>query len=155
MHLWIHWSRINPLISNPYELAVGAIVFLGMFGVVTRLLPRITQALDARADAIDGGLRDAANVSAEAAQVLEQCRALQAEARHEAAELRREAVAQGARYIAKQREEAQLMARRMVNGARVRLEAEYQDAYASVRPDVAELAFDLASRIVGEPLPLS
>lgn len=155
MHSWIHWSQINPVIPNPYELPVGAFFFLGMFGVVRRLLQRITQALDARADAIDGGLRDAANVSAEAAQVLEQYRALQAAARHEAAELRRDAVAQGARYIAEQREEAQLIGRRMVDAARVRLEAECQDVYASVRPDVAELALDLASRIVGEPLPLS
>jgi F-type H+-transporting ATPase subunit b len=155
MHFWIHWSRINPLIPNPYELPAGALVFLGVFGFVRRLLPRMTQAHEARADAIDDGLRDAANVSAEAAQVLEQYRTLRAEAQHEAAVLRREAVAQGARYVADQRAEAQLSARRMVDGARVRLEAEYQDAYASVRPDVAELAFDLASRIVGEPLPLS
>jgi F-type H+-transporting ATPase subunit b len=155
MHFWIHWSQINPLIANPYELPAAAIAFLGVFGVVRRLLPRMTQAFDARADAIDGGLRDAANVSAEAAQVLEQYRTLQADARHEAAVLRREAVAQGDGYIAEQRAEAQLSARRMVDGARVRLEAEYQDAYASLRPDVAELALDLASRIVGEPLPLS
>lgn len=155
MHFWIHWSRINPLIPNPYELPAAAIALLGVFGVVRRMLPRMTQALEARADATNGGLRDAANVSAEAAQVLEQYRTLHAEARHEAAELRREAVAQGKKYIADQREEAQLTAGRMVDWARVRLEAEYQDAYACLRPDVAELAFDLASRIVGEPLPLN
>jgi F-type H+-transporting ATPase subunit b len=149
---WIHWSQINPVIPNPYEVPFGAIVFLGLFGYVRRLLARLSWALEARRDAADGTFERAADVEAEASQLLEQCKALQAGARHEAAELRHEAVAQGARYVAAQREEAELRARRTADAARARLKDEYQDAYASLQPDVGELAFDLASRIVGEPL---
>jgi F-type H+-transporting ATPase subunit b len=101
---------------------------------------------------IDGTLQRAADVQAEAAQLLEQYRALQAQARHEAALLRQQAVARGERHIAERREEAELSARRMVASARAQLDAEYQHAYAVLRPDLDELAVDLASRIVGEPL---
>jgi F-type H+-transporting ATPase subunit b len=152
LQFWIYWSQINPVIPNPYELPAGAIFFLGAYVVVRRLLPRIARALEARADAIDGGRQRAADVDAEAARLRAQYRAVQADARHEAAELRHEAVAQGARYLTAQREEAEFQAARMVDAARARLEVEYQDAYASLRPEVSEFAVDLASRIVGEPL---
>jgi F-type H+-transporting ATPase subunit b len=151
LHYWIHASRV-PVVPNPYQLLVGAIAFLAVFGLARRLLPRVIQTIDARADAIDGRLLSAENVTAEAAQLLELRMALLAEARHEAAQLRREAAAQGARYIAAQRDEAQQEARRLADAARSRLAAEYQDAYAALLPDAAELAVDLASRIVGEPL---
>ena len=95
------------MIPNPYEVPFGAIVFLGVFGYVRRLRPRLSRALDARADAIDGTLQRAADVEAEAAQLLEQCQALRAEARHEAAECVSRATAQGARYIAERRAEAE------------------------------------------------
>jgi F-type H+-transporting ATPase subunit b len=152
LQLWIHWSRIAPVIPNPYEVPAGAIVFLGLFGYGRRLLARLSQAGAARADAIDGTLQRAADVDAEAAQVLEQCRALQAEARHEAAALRHEAMAQGARLVAERREEAELGGRSMVIAARAQLDSDRADAYAVLRPDVGELAVDLATRIVGEPL---
>jgi F-type H+-transporting ATPase subunit b len=140
------------MIPNPYEVPFGAIVFLGLFGYVRGLRPRLSRALAARADAIDGTLQRAADVEAEAAQLLEQCQALQAEARHEAAELRHEAMAQGARLVAEGRAEAQLRARRTVVTARADLASDRADAYAVLVPDVGELAVDLASRIVGEPL---
>lgn len=151
LHLWIHWSRV-PVVPHPYQLLFGVISFLAVFGLASRLLPRVIQTIDARADAIDGRLLRAEDVNAEAAQLLEQHRALVAEARHEAAQLRKEAAAQGASYMAAQREEAQLKARHLADAARSRLAAEYEDAYAALRPDAGELALDLASRIVGEPL---
>jgi F-type H+-transporting ATPase subunit b len=152
LQLWIHWSQINPMIPNPYEVPFGAIVFLGLFGYVRRLLPRLSRALAARADAIDGTLQRAADVEAEAAQLLDQCQALQAEARHEAAGVRQQAMAQGARYIVERRAEAELVARRTVVAARAELDYDRADAYAVLLPDVGELAVDLASRILGEPL---
>ena len=152
LQLWIHWSRIAPVIPNPYEVPFGAIVFLGLFGYARRLLARLSQAGADRADAIDGTLQRAAEVDAEAAQLLEQCQALPAAARHEAAELRHEAMAQGARLVAERRAEAELGARRMAIAARAQLDFDRADAYAVLRPDVGELAVELASRIVGEPL---
>ncbi len=140
------------MIPNPYEVPFGAIVFLGVFGYVRRLRPRLSRALDARADAIDGTLLRAADVEAEAAQLLEQCQALRAEARHEAAVVRQQATAQGARYIAERRAEAESVARRTVVAARGALDSDRADAYAVLLTDVGELAVDLASRIVGEPL---
>jgi F-type H+-transporting ATPase subunit b len=152
LQYWIHWSQVNVVIPNPYELPFGAICFLAVFVLARRLLPRVTQTIAARTEAIDGRLLAAEHVNAEAAQALEQHRAILAEARHDAAQLRREAAAHGARYVAAQREDAQLAARLLADAARSRLTAEYEDAYAALRPDAGELAVDLASRIVGEPL---
>jgi F-type H+-transporting ATPase subunit b len=155
LQLWVHASQVNAVVPNPYQLLFGAICFLGVFGLAGRILvPRITGTVQARTDAIDGGLQHAVSVNAEAAELLANYRALQAEARHEAAEVRRQALAQGARYLAEQREEAQFRAGRMVTAARAQLAAERENAVASLRPDVDELAVELASRIVGEPLHL-
>jgi FAD/FMN-containing dehydrogenase len=67
--------------------------------------------LNARTDAIEGGIERAEEAQAEAQRTLEGYRAQLAEARHEAAQLREHAREQGAAIIAEMRERAEAAAR--------------------------------------------
>jgi len=116
------------------------------------LLPRAQVMLRERTEQIEGGLERAEETQAEAQRALEQYRQQLAEARHEAARLREEAREQGAQIIAEMREEAQAEARRLTEAANAQIEAERQQALASLRTEVGALATDLAGRIVGESL---
>jgi len=143
----------NPLIPDIAELVVGTIAFFIVFYLLARLLlPNIQRALEARTDAIEGGIKRAEEAQAEAQRTLEQYRAQLAEARHEAARLREEAREQGAAIIVELREQAQDESRRIVEGAHAQIEADRKAAFASLRADIGKLATDLAGRIVGESL---
>jgi F-type H+-transporting ATPase subunit b len=84
--------------------------------------------------------------------VLQQYRAQLDDARHEAARMREEAREQGAQIIAEMRQRAEAEARRITDAAQAQIEAERQQALASLRVEVGTLAVELASRIVGESL---
>ncbi len=75
-----------------------------------------------------------------------------ADARHEAARIREEAREQGAAIVSEMREQAQTESSRIVEHGRVQIEAERQQAVASLRAEVGTLATSLAGRIVGESL---
>jgi F-type H+-transporting ATPase subunit b len=66
--------------------------------------------------------------------------------------MREEAREQGAQIIAEMRERAEAEARRIADAAQAQIEAERQQALASLRTEVGALATELASRIVGESL---
>jgi F-type H+-transporting ATPase subunit b len=132
----------NPIVPTWPELIIGTIAFLIVFGVLGKLvLPRAQVMLRERTEQIEGGLERAEETQAEAQRALEQYRQQLAEARHEAARLREQAREQGAQIIAEMREPAN-----------AQIEAERQQALASLRSEVGALATDLASRIVGESL---
>jgi len=143
----------NPLIPGVTELILGglafAIVFVALGWV---LLPRVQTVLEARTDAIEGGLRRAEAAQAEAAQVLEQYRQQLAEARQQAGQLREQAKEDGAAIIAEMREQAQAEANRITAAAAAQIEAERRAAMVQLRGEVARWATELASRIVGESL---
>jgi len=143
----------NPLVPSLTELIVGAIAFFIVFGALWKvLLPRITKTLEARTDAIEGGLKRADDAQAEAKRVLEQYRAQMAEAKHEAARMRQEASEQGAQIIAQLRAEGEAQKRSLVESATGQIEAERQQALAALRAEIGTLAVELASRVVGESL---
>jgi F-type H+-transporting ATPase subunit b len=146
-------QNANPLIPDVAELVVGVLAFLVVFGLLARfLLPNIQKALEARTDAIEGGIARAEEAQAEAQRTLEQYRSQLAEARHEAAQLREQAREQGSAILAEMREQAQAESRRIVDAAHQQIDADRKQAFASLRQDVGSLATDLASRIVGEAL---
>jgi len=146
-------ASTNPLLPSWPEFIIGTILFVLVFGVLSRFaLPRIQQTLTQRTEAIEGGLARAEESQAEAKALLEQYRQQLAEARHEAARLREEAREQGAQIIAEMREQAQAEARRVAEAAQAQIEAERQQALQSLRAEVGTLATELASRIVGESL---
>jgi len=116
------------------------------------LTPRIQKTLAERTEAIEGGIKRAQELQAEAQRTLEQYRAQLAEARHEAARLREEAREQGARIKAELRQEAEAEARRIIEAAQAQIEAERRQALIQLRGEIGRLSVELASRIVGESL---
>jgi F-type H+-transporting ATPase subunit b len=143
----------NPLLPSWPEFFIGLILFVLVFGFLSRMaLPRIMKTLEERHDAIEGGINRADEAQAEAEKVLQQYRAQLDDARHEAARMREEAREQGAQIIAEMRERAEAEARRITEAAQAQIEAERQQALTSLRVEVGSLATELASRIVGESL---
>ena len=146
-------ASTNPLLPSWPEFIIGTILFVLVFGVLSKIaLPRIQQTLTQRTETIEGGLARSEQAQAEANQLLEQYRQQLAEARHDAARLREEAREQGAQIIAEMREQAQAEARRVTEAAQAQIEAERQQALTSLRAEVGALSTELASRIVGESL---
>jgi F-type H+-transporting ATPase subunit b len=153
MHFLADSSQQNPLLPTLPEVIIGLICFVLVFGVLGKMLmPRITQTLNEREDAIQGGINRADEAQAEAAQLLEQYRAQLADARQEASRIREEAREQGAAIIAELRQRAEAESRRITEAAQAQIEAERQQALISLRAQVGSLATELASRIVGESL---
>jgi F-type H+-transporting ATPase subunit b len=143
----------NPLVPYLPELITGLIAFAIVFGFLAKMiLPRATKILQERTDAIEGGLKRAADAQAEANRTLEQYRAQLAEARHEAARLREEAREQGAQIKAELREQGEAERRQIVDAARAQIEADRQQALTTLRAEIGSLSVELASRVVGESL---
>ncbi|MGO8961312.1 MAG: F0F1 ATP synthase subunit B [Streptosporangiaceae bacterium] len=146
-------SSPNPLVPNWTEVIVGAIAFGIVFVALWKvLLPRIMKTLEERTDAIEGGLQRAEETQAEANRVLEQYKAALADARHEAARLREQAREEGAAIIAEMRAEGDTEKRRIVESGHAQIEADRQQAFASLRAEIGTLSVQLASKIVGEAL---
>ncbi len=153
LHYLADSSQQDPLIPTMAELIIGLICFIGVFGVLGKMLiPRITKTLEERTDKIEGGLARAEEAQEEANKTLKQYQDQLANARHEAARLREEAKEQGAQIIAEMRDQAQAEARRITEAAQSQIEAERQQALISLRQEVGSLATELASRVVGESL---
>ena len=153
IHLADSTASTNPLLPSWPEFIIGTILFVLVFGVLSKMaMPRIQQILTQRTEMIEGGLARSEEAQAEATELLEQYRQQLAEARHDAARLREEAREQGVQIIAEMREQAQAEARRVTEAAQAQIEAERQQALTSLRAEVGALSTELASRIVGESL---
>lgn len=146
-------SSPNPLVPNWTEVIVGGIAFFIVFFALWKvLLPRILTTLNERTDAIEGGIERAAQAEAEANRLREHFQAQLAEARHEAARQREQALEEGAQIVAAKREEAQAEAARIIAAAHTQIDADRQQAFSSLRGEIGTLAVQLASKIVGESL---
>jgi F-type H+-transporting ATPase subunit b len=146
-------SSPNPLVPNWTEVIVGGIAFFIVFFALWKvLLPRIMTTLQERTDAIEGGIQRAKEAQDEANETREQYRRQLADSRHEAARLREQAREEGAAIIAAMREEGEAEKRRIVESGHAQIEADRQQAFASLRSEVGVLAVQLASKIVGESL---
>jgi F-type H+-transporting ATPase subunit b len=120
--------------------------------IIWKVLPRFNAALDARADAIEGGLKRAEEAQQGAKDALDQYNAQLAEARTEAASIREQAREDAKRIRAELVEQAQAEAARVLTSAQAQIEAERQSALVSLRSEVGAIAIDLASGVVGESL---
>jgi F-type H+-transporting ATPase subunit b len=146
-------EEVNPLLPHPVEIVLSLVVFAILFYVVRKFVaPKFEQAFAERTEAIEGGLKRAEEMQAEAKAALERYQAQLAEARHEASRIREEAKEQGAAIVAEMREQAQAEAQRIITHAHGQLEAERQQALAQLRTEIGDLSTQLASRIVGEAL---
>jgi len=146
-------GKINPLIPTTAELIVGAIAFTLLFLTLRKfVVPMFEKAYTDRTNAIQGGIERAEKAQLEAQRALTQYNDQLSKAREEAQTLREEARVQGAAIIEDLRTKAQEEAARITATAHASIEAERQQAIASLRNEVGTLAVELASKIVGEAL---
>ena len=141
------------LIPELADLVWGSIAFILILVVmIWKGVPRINAALDARSDAIAGGIKRAEEAQAEAKAALEKYNEQLADARAEAGKIREDAREDAKVIRAELIEQAQADAARLVANAQVQIDAERASALASLRSEVGGLALDLASGVIGESL---
>jgi F-type H+-transporting ATPase subunit b len=141
------------LLPEPADLIWGTIAFvIILVFMIWKFVPRLNAALDARTEAIAGGIKKAEEAQAEAKEALDKYTAQLAEARAEAGRIREEARDDAKRIRAELVDAAQTDAARIVANAQVQIEAERAAALVSLRSEVGTLALDLASGVIGESL---
>ena len=146
-------AAANPLVPNIAEIVVGLIAFSLLYIVLrSRVVPMFEKAFTARTEANEGGIAKAEKAQLDAQAALASYNAQLADARGEAQVIREEARVQGANIIEELRAKAQEEATRITAAAHASIEAERQQAIASLRHEVGTLATELASKIVGEAL---
>jgi F-type H+-transporting ATPase subunit b len=150
-------GQLIPLESN--FLVPNATFFAELFAFAIMLfilgryvVPPINRAMTARQEAIRKEFAEADEAKKSAKQAEDEFRAQIADARHDAARIREEAKDQAAQIVAEAREEGQREQARIVENGHAQLQAERQQAVASLRAEVGTLATTLAGRIVGESL---
>lgn len=146
-------AQHNPLLPELPDLVWGAIAFIVILVVfIWRVLPRMNAVLDARREAIEGGIEKAEAAQAEAAAAKDEYTKQLAEARAEAARIREQARLDATVIANEVKEQAAADAARITANAQTAIEAERQSALVSLRSEVGSLAIDLASGVIGETL---
>lgn len=141
------------LIPEIPDLLWGTVSFVLILVVmIWKGVPRINAALDARTDAIEGGIKRAEQAQAEANAARDAYQAQLAEVRGEANRIREDAREDAKQIRAGLVEQAQADAARIVANAQSQIEAERAAALASLRAEVGSLALDLAASVIGETL---
>lgn len=143
----------NPLLPAPYDIIWSAVCFAIILAFFWwKFLPAVKKTLDARAEAIEGGIKKAEIAQAEAAAALAQYTDQLAEGRAEAAKIREQARLDGTKILNELKEQAAVEAARITANAQATIEAERQGALVSLRAEVGSLAIDLASGVIGQSL---
>jgi F-type H+-transporting ATPase subunit b len=146
-------SGSNVLLPPTYELIIGSIAFfIVLFALSKFALPNIKKTLEARTEAIEGGIAKAEKLQQDASTMLAQYRQQLADARSEAAKIRSSAETERTNLISEARNEAQVVAQGVTQQANAQIAAEKSKAVNELRLDVSKLALDLASKIVGASL---
>src|SRR6476620_2484660 len=124
----------NPLAPHLVEIILSLVVFGLLFLAVKKwVVPSFETTFADRTAAIEGGLKAAETKQAEADAKLAELEKQLGDARHEAARIREEAREQGAAIVSEMREQAQTESTRIVGLAHNQIEAERQQAVASLR----------------------
>ncbi|MCU1513662.1 MAG: synthase subunit [Microbacteriaceae bacterium] len=143
----------NPLIPELPDLVWGAVVFVLLLVFFWwKILPSLKKLLDDRAEIIEGGIKKAEIAQAEAAAALDKYTDQLAEARAEAGRIREQARQDGTKILNELKDQASVEAARITANASASIEAERQAALVSLRAEVATLAIDLASGVIGQSL---
>jgi len=143
----------SPVLPALPDLVWGSLAFaivLAFF--LWKVLPSMNAMLDARREAIEGGIKRAEEMQSRATAALEEYTAKLAEARTEAAQIRDQARADGAKILAELRENAHALHSFPTRRSSDLIAAERQSALVSLRTDVGSLAIDLAGGVIGESL---
>lgn len=135
------------------DLIWGTVAFIVVLVVIIKVvLPNINRALDARHDAIEGGIKRAEKAQAEAESTKGQFEDALREARTEAAKIREQARTDGVRILNELKEQAQAEAARINAAALATIEVERQNALNSLHGEVGALALSLSSSVIGSSL---
>jgi F-type H+-transporting ATPase subunit b len=146
-------EQVSPVLPALPDLVWGTLAFvIVLVFFMWKILPTMNKLLDERADAIQGGIERADEAQAQATAALEEYTAKLADARGEAAAIRDQARADGAKIIADAKEHAQSEAARVTSNAQAQIAAERQSAFVALRGEVGTLALDLAGGVIGETL---
>ncbi|MDR2254307.1 MAG: F0F1 ATP synthase subunit B [Bifidobacteriaceae bacterium] len=142
------------LFIPPWSEVIISLVCLGISAIAVAKygVPRYLKVLDARAEAIEGGLARASEAAEEIARLRQGMDVEKEAARIEAAHIREEAKADAQALIAASKAKAAEEARRIQEAAQRQIASERKAAEVSLRVDVGELATALAEKIVGEAL---
>jgi F-type H+-transporting ATPase subunit b len=141
--LYPHWN----------ELIVGAIAFAILFFFTAKyVLPRVAKLLDERREKIQGDLEKAEETRRKAEQELADYRAQLANAREESNAIIDEARKTADQLRVDMQQRAEQDAQGIVARAQDEIRAERDRVFQELRGQVAEIAVDLAGRVVGASL---
>lgn len=144
---------INLFLPSPSDLFWSAVLLLLIAVAFYKfIMPMVTKVLDERTQLIDGGLRQAEEVKAQADHALEMRREVLEQARADAARTREEAKEEGAAIIRDAKTKATEEAQRVTESANQQIAASRQAAAVSLRQEVGDIATELAGKIVGASL---
>lgn len=129
------------------------IIFAIVFVILARYgFPVITKMLQKRRDYIDNSLRLAREADEKLARMTEEQARMIAQAREEQNRILREAAQARDNIVSKAREQAQDEARKILEEARVRIEAEKESALREIRSQVALLSVKVAEKVIRQNL---
>jgi F-type H+-transporting ATPase subunit b len=112
----------------------------------------IQKTIEARRDRIRDAIDEADNARMEARELLEQNRAILAQARSESADILAEARKVADAQIARVKEEAEVERQRRLEDTRKQIDAETARAIDQIRGEVADLTLEATQRVVGKVL---
>jgi len=144
----------NDLIKVVPGLMIWTLVAFGLTFLVLRKFAfgPIQKTIDERRDRIRQAVEEADNARDEARDLLEQNRAILAQARSESQNILAEARKIGDSQLARVKEEAEVERQRRLEDTRKQIEAETARALDQIRGEVADLTVEATQRVVGKVL---
>lgn len=144
---------LGPLLPELPEFLAGLALLALMWLIVAKAVaPRFEELYERRSDEIEGGIRHAEQVQAEADAARAEYRKRLDAVQAEAARARDEATERGDLIVAEAKQRAAQEQARMIAEARAQIAVEREAALTELRSQVGGLATTLAGRIVGESL---
>ena len=144
--------------SGLIEVVPGLMIWtLIAFGITFFVLRKyafgpIQKTIDERRDRIRQAVEEADRARDEARELLEQNRAILAQARSESAEILAEARRVSDAQLERAKQEAEVERQRRMEDTRRQIEAETARAIGQIRSEVADLTVDATERVVGKVL---
>jgi F-type H+-transporting ATPase subunit b len=144
----------NPLIEVVPGLMIWTLICFGITFYVLRrfIFGPVQKAIDARRDRIRQAIEEADKARAEARQLLEQHRAMIAEARGDAEQILAEARRVAESQRERMKEELEAERQRRLDDTTKQIEAETRRALEQIRAEVAELTVIATSKVTGKVL---
>jgi len=146
----------NPILPDAAELIFGVLAFVIVFGFLAwKAFPALNKMLAERAAKIEGEMAKAETTREEADQVLDEYRRQMANAREEANRIIEESRITAEQLRADIQGRAEAEAQATVARAQEEIRAERDRVFAELRAQVADIAVELAGRVVGQTLDTS